>query len=223
MDIKDLSRCLLFSGLRPDELEQLLSSVQTQERIFEKGDIIAMQDEVCNRLIILTKGSVTAEMNAPSGKVIKVEDIFAPQTPAVLFLFGNKNKFPVQIMARENTETLIVYKDSILKMLSLNQKLLKNYLDISANYASVLAEKLYIMSFRTIRQKLAMYILKLAADKSVAKLDKSQDALAEYFGVSRPSLSRELKNMQDDGLISANRRQIQVLDREKLLRLIRFE
>ncbi len=223
MDIKDLSRCLLFSGLSPDELEQLLSSVQTQERIFEKGDILAMQDEVCNRLIILTKGSVTAEMNAPSGKVIKVEDIFAPQTPAVLFLFGNKNKFPVQIMARENTETLIVYKDSILKMLSLNQKLLKNYLDISANYASVLAEKLYIMSFRTIRQKLAMYILKLAADKSVAKLDKSQDALAEYFGVSRPSLSRELKNMQDDGLISANRRQIQVLDREKLLRLIRFE
>ena len=223
MDIKDLSRCLLFSGLSPDELEQLLSSVQTQERIFEKGDIIGMQDEVCNRLIILTKGSVTAEMNAPSGKVIKVEDIFAPQTPAVLFLFGNKNKFPVQIMARENTETLIVYKDSILKMLSLNQKLLKNYLDISANYASVLAEKLYIMSFRTIRQKLAMYILKLAADKSVAKLDKSQDALAEYFGVSRPSLSRELKNMQDDGLISANRRQIQVLDREKLLRLIRFE
>ncbi len=223
MDIKDLSRCLLFSGLSPDELEQLLSSVQTQERFFEKGDIIAMQDEVCNRLIILTKGSVTAEMNAPSGKVIKVEDIFAPQTPAVLFLFGNKNKFPVQIMARENTETLIVYKDSILKMLSLNQKLLKNYLDISANYASVLAEKLYIMSFRTIRQKLAMYILKLAADKSVAKLDKSHDALAEYFGVSRPSLSRELKNMQDDGLISANRRQIQVLDREKLLRLIRFE
>lgn len=223
MDIKDLSRCLLFSGLSPDELEQLLSSVQTQERFFERGDIIAMQDEVCNRLIILTKGSVTAEMNAPSGKVIKVEDIFAPQTPAVLFLFGNKNKFPVQIMARENTETLIVYKDSILKMLSLNQKLLKNYLDISANYASVLAEKLYIMSFRTIRQKLAMYILKLAADKSVAKLDKSQDALAEYFGVSRPSLSRELKNMQDDGLISANRRQIQVLDREKLLRLIRFE
>lgn len=223
MDIKDLSRCLLFSGLSPDELEQLLSSVQTQERFFEKGDIIAMQDEVCNRLIILTKGSVTAEMNAPSGKVIKVEDIFAPQTPAVLFLFGNKNKFPVQIMARENTETLIVYKDSILKMLPLNQKLLKNYLDISANYASVLAEKLYIMSFRTIRQKLAMYILKLAADKSVAKLDKSQDALAEYFGVSRPSLSRELKNMQDDGLISVNRRQIQVLDREKLLRLIRFE
>lgn len=223
MDIKDLSRCLLFSGLSADELEQLLSSVKTQERIFEKGDILAMQDEVCNRLIILTKGSVTAEMNAPSGKVIKVEDIFAPQTPAVLFLFGNKNKFPVQITARENTETLIVYKDSILKMLSLNQKLLKNYLDISANYASVLAEKLYIMSFRTIRQKLAMYILKLAADKSVAKLDKSQDALAEYFGVSRPSLSRELKNMQDDGLISANRRQIQVLDREKLLRLIRFE
>ena len=223
MDIKDLSRCLLFSGLSPDELEQLLSSVQTQERFFEKGDIIAMQDEVCNRLIIMTKVSVTAEMNAPSGKVIKVEDIFAPQTPAVLFLFGNKNKFPVQIMARENTETLIVYKDSILKMLSLNQKLLKNYLDISANYASVLAEKLYIMSFRTIRQKLAMYILKLAADKSVTKLDKSQDALAEYFGVSRPSLSRELKNMQDDGLISANRRQIQVLDREKLLRLIRFE
>lgn len=222
MDIHDLSRCFLFSGLSFDELDNLLSVVGTQERVFAKGDILAMQDEMCNRLIVLTKGSVTAEMTAPSGKVIKVEDIYAPQTPAVLFLFGDRNKFPVQITAREKTESLIVSKDSVLKMLSLNQRLLKNYLDISANYASVLAEKLYIMSFRTIRQKLAIYILKLADERKVAEIDKSQDALAEYFGVSRPSLARELKNMQNDGLIKVNRRQVIVEDRESLLHLIRF-
>lgn len=222
MDIQEIARCSIFSGLNVAEVQSILSSVRTDTQFFNKGEILAMQDETCNRLIILTKGSIKAEMTDPSGKTVKVEDIHAPQTPAILFLFGQKNKFPVQITANEKTETLIIRKESVLKILSLNQQLLKNYLDISANYATVLAEKLHIMSFRTIRQKLAMYILKLSQNSDSILLDKSQDALAEYFGVSRPSLARELKNMQEDGLIKNNRRQITIIERNKLIHLIKF-
>lgn len=80
------------------------------------------------------------------------------------------------------------------------------------------------MSFRTIRQKLAMYFINLLdkTDKKEIELDISKTALAEYFGVSRQSLERELTNMQSDGLILSNRRKITVVDRNALVKLVSF-
>ena len=52
-------------------------------------------------------------------------------------------------------------------MLSMNETILKNYLDISADFASRLSRKLHFMSFRTIRQKTAMYLLHLRCAQAV--------------------------------------------------------
>ncbi len=66
----------------------IFNKLNIHENSFKKGEILALQDEPANRLIILLKGSVKAEMTDPSGKVVKVEDIEAPNPLAVLFLFG---------------------------------------------------------------------------------------------------------------------------------------
>ena len=50
-----------------------------------------------------------------------------------------------------------------------------------------------------------------------------QDALlqlADYFGVSRPSLARELAHMQDDGLIKTDRKLVHILRKEDMMQLI---
>jgi CRP-like cAMP-binding protein len=47
----------------------------------------------------------------------------------------------------------------------------------------------------------------------------TQTDLADYFGVARPSLSRALKEMEDDRLIEAQGKMIRVLDRKKLVEL----
>jgi len=52
-------------------------------------------------------------------------------------------------------------------------------------------------------------------------MDRSQQEMADYFGVSRPSLARELSHMQDEGLISVDRKHIRILKKEKLKELIR--
>lgn len=162
-------------------------------------------------------------MMDPSGKIVKVEDIEAPSPLAPLFLFGKESRFPVQVTAREDVSTLIIPKGSVLKMLRMNEQLLQNFLDISAFYASALSRKLHLMSFRTIRQKIIIYLLNLPAKGSNSvELDRTQHALAEYFGVSRPALARELRNMQDDGLIRIDKKLISFTDKNKLVQLIRF-
>ena len=62
-----------------------LEEISFHTRSYKKGEILAQQGAVCNRLVILTKGSVRGEMIDYSGRLIKVEDIAAPRAIAPLF------------------------------------------------------------------------------------------------------------------------------------------
>ena len=48
----------------------------------------------------------------------------------------------------------------------------------------------------------------------------SQNELSELFGVARPSLSRALREMNDDGLIIARGRKVKVVDKVSLSALL---
>jgi len=212
----------LFRGTTSDELSRNFEGINYQIKSFRKGDILAFQGDVCNKLIILLKGSVRGEMIDYSGKLIKIEDISAPRALAPLFLFGTENKFPVEVTANEEVEALFIPKESVLLLFQRNKRFLENYMNTSANYAKTLSDKLFFLSFKNIKQKLASYILRLSAtaDDRVV-MDRSQQEMADYFGVSRPSLARELSHMQDEGLISVDRKHIRILKKEKLKELIR--
>ena len=68
----------------------------------------------------------------------------------------------------------------------------------------------------------AMYLLHLAkvSGTETVELDKTKAALAEYFGVTRPALAKVLYELADEGMISVNRREIIILDREKMRRAL---
>lgn len=212
----------LFRGISPEVLEASLQEVNFQTRSYKKGEILARQGDVCNRLIILTRGSVRGEMIDYSGRLIKVEDISAPRAIAPLFLFGEENRYPVEVTANESTEVIEIPKSSVLTLFRKNERFLENYMNLSANYARTLSDKLFFMSFKTIRQKIASYLLRLHKQQQQPKitLDRSQQELSDYFGVSRPSFARELARMQEDGILIANRKEITILRKEDLISLI---
>ena len=212
----------LFRGITPERLFADLEEISFHTRSYKKGEILAQQGAVCNRLVILTKGSVRGEMIDYSGRLIKVEDIAAPRAIAPLFLFGEENRYPVEVTANEPTEVIELPKSSVLRLFRKNEQFLEIYMNLSANYARTLSDKLFFMSFKTIRQKLASYLLRLYKQQQQTHitLDRSQQELSDYFGVSRPSLARELAHMQEDGLLIADRKHITILQKEQLVRLI---
>ena len=48
----------LFRGITPERLFADLEEISFHTRSYKKGEILAQQGAVCNRLVILTKGSV---------------------------------------------------------------------------------------------------------------------------------------------------------------------
>ena len=173
----------LFREITPERLFADLEEISFHTRSYKKGEILAQQGAVCNRLVILTKGSVRGEMIDYSGRLIKVEDIAAPRAIAPLFLFGEENRYPVEVTANEPTEVIELPKSSVLSLFRKNEQFLENYMNLSANYARTLSDKLFFMSFKTIRQKLASYLLRLYKQQQQTHitLDRSQQELSDYF------------------------------------------
>jgi len=221
MLFQQLSQSSVFRGISPDEMENLLIDSQYQIKKFSKGDMLAFREDKCENLMIVLKGSVKGEMLDPSGKSIKIEDIMAPYPIASAFLFGQRNQFPVNVTANEEVEVFYLSKNSVIEMFQKNKVFLTNYLNSISNRSQFLANKLMFLNFKTIKGKLANYLLKLAApDKTEITLPKSQAEMAQFFGVTRPSFARSLKEMEQEGLIETNRREIKILNKQQLIRLL---
>ena len=217
-----LSYSPLFKGIDVTLLQKNMIKIGFKQLIKNKGDVFITAGDACEELMIPVQGSVKAEMVDFSGKTIKIEDIPAPKPLAAAFLFGNQNQFPVNVTTLEPTEIFILDKQSVLLLMQMESQFLKNYLNMVCNKAQFLSYKLEFLSFKTIREKLANYLLSnINQETSSVVLDKSQEELADYFGVARQSLLRLLKEFQSNGLIKFKRRNINILDRDGLLIMLK--
>jgi CRP/FNR family transcriptional regulator, dissimilatory nitrate respiration regulator len=212
-----LTKCPIFYGLSAEELEVLFKKCHSFTKTFEVGEIAAFSGEPVNFLMIVLEGSVKGEMVDFSGKIVKIDDIPAPHPLASAFIFGKQNKFPVNVMANEKTKILYIPKYDFMKMLQTDIRLMQNFLNVISGHTQILANKLKFLSFKTIKGKIAQYILSLAGtDKTMVELPMTQNDLAEQFGVARPSLARAMGEMAEEGIIAVDRKVVRIIDRKRL-------
>ena len=158
-----------------------------------------------------------------TGKVIKIEDITPPKPLAPAFLFGSNNSYPVNITAVEDVEVLSIPRDRFLIMLQQSEKVLVNFVDIVSSRGQFLSNKIKFLSFTTIKGKLAQYLLDLCsqAGSDSFALMHSQSQLSELFGVARRSIGRAIGELNQDGIISNEGKQVILLQKTRLSALLK--
>ncbi len=212
----DLSLLPLFRGLSTEEIEELLSKLVFQRKSYPPGSLIASQGEECNRLLIIEEGAVKGEMIGPSGKSLKIEDMLAPTALAPAFIFGKQNKFPVNVLSTSPMKLIVIPRNELLKMFGLDARVLQNFLSMISSRAQFLSEKLRLHSFKSLKSKLAFYLINEAGNKTSFKLKHSQNELADLFGVARPSVGRAFLHLQNEGIIDIRYKQVEIRNVTKL-------
>jgi len=205
-----------------ESIEVVLHTINCKVKKYDADSLIAITGEEVTSLQIVISGLVKGEMIDYTGRTLKIEDIGAPRALAPAFLFGSGNRFPVNVTAVTDAELLIIEKRDFVKILGENTILLTNYLSTISNRSQFLSEKIKFFTFKTIKGKLAHYILEKAGSR-LAKLrfGKTQQELADFFGVARPSISRAIREMEAEGLIIAEGKDITILNKEGLAELTR--
>jgi CRP-like cAMP-binding protein len=221
MNYQLLTQCPIFRGISIKEAEHLLEKIHFQIKSYAREEIVAVAGEPVKNLQIIMSGSVRGEMIDFSGKTIKIEDIEAPKPLATAFLFGRENNYPVTVTVNRDAKILVMPVEEFLKLLQLNAHILKNYLDSISSRAQFLSQKLHFLSFKTIKGKVAHYLLKQAGEKFHSiELKNTQQQLADLFGVTRPSLARVFGEMQKEGLIKLSNKTVTLLNKKALNKLI---
>lgn len=221
MKKRDLNACPICHNLNIDDEEAFLDDLKCTFRVYAKNDLIIQQGQLCEAFYMLTIGSVRTEMVSENGNIMGVETIEAPKPIAAALLFSDNNRFQFNVIALDDVEIIVIPKSEIMRMMMTNPDFMQNYLAHNANRTQVLTSRLQLLSIKTIKGKLAHYLLEQAknTDKPFT-VSKTQSELAEFFSVARPSLARSLSEMVQDGIISIHRKVYTIIDLNKMKELL---
>ena len=217
----DISTCPLFSNINKDDQQAFLTRLVSNKKIIEKGKTVARQGEEIKHLYLLVKGIVRTEMITQEGNSLEIEFIDAVRPLAPAFVFAQNNRFPVDVITIEECHFLLIPKEVWLNEMMSNETLLTNFLKLNSNMTVFLSQKLQMISIKSIKGKLSLFILENTTEKKNSfTLKRNRTQLAEYFGVQRPSLARTMGELVDKGIISIDKREVTVLKRNELRKIL---
>lgn len=216
-----LSLSSLFNNMTTEEIRLLLSCSDAIYKAFKKGEMIFREEDEPQKLHILLEGSVRIGYDSIDGNrrilgsFSEPGDIFGD-----ILLFLGKEKYGVFAQATSETEVVLLPRDFMTGTCSndcgYHRQMTNNLLMIFAKNAYALNMRMRVLSCPTLRQKIAK-IFSIYNDREMSKpINMTREELAEFLGVTRPSVSRELMKMQDDGLIEIKGRKIYALDPVKI-------
>jgi CRP-like cAMP-binding protein len=217
----NLEQSPLFRGLKSDEIENLLNNTPHQLKSFRKNELLAVSGDKVRGAMILIEGSLHGEMLDFSGNSLKIEELSPPQMVAAAFLFGKQSIFPVNLSALSDGKLVFIAKNDFTGMLTQNPGVLDNYLNIVSNKAQFLSRKISFLNFKTIREKIAFFLLQNhPQNQKIIQIKQNQTVLAELFGVARPSLARTIGDMQRDGMFIWRKKEVEILNTSLLKKVL---
>lgn len=218
MFLTSLTKCVLFKTLDREDIKSLLSSLKYSIKHYDKDQTIAIEGDDCNSLGIIIKGNIEIHKSFSSGKVVTINHFTEGNIFGEALVFSGNHTYPATLISTNDTEIMFISREDIVLMMSMNKTVLHNFMNVLSNRILMLNERLTNLSYDSVRKKIAnILLLEYARQRSSnLTLPYSRKKMAELLNIPRPSLSRELINMKDEGLIDFYKNKFKILNVKEL-------
>ncbi len=200
---------LLFRDLSKKEIDEFLEESGSDSKLFYEGQYIFEDLERPDYLYLLLSGQVQVEKLDPSGKRMIVNKFNKKGTIfGEVYLYLNKHEYDYSCLATVDSQVLRIPRQALLigdKPSPINRKINENMLAILSEKAYFLNQKILILASRNLREKIIKFLIQRMDENHKVNLTITREEMADFIGVTRPSLSRELMKMQDLGLLTIDK------------------
>ena len=126
------------------------------------------------------------------------------------------------LISSSKSEILFISRENFKQFTYTHPDFLEMFLRDLSNKILTLNKSIERLSYNSIRQKISNYILDEynKQNSHLININMTKQKLAETLGIPRPSLSRELINMKDSGIIDYYKDTIKILDLDQLLKVL---
>ena len=204
-----MDKLSIFKNMNPDEINDALKSLGARRITFKKEHIIIsnLVDDDLIGVILNGKASIVNYGYKGNRDIIdnlEYDDVFGKP-------FFNINS-DVVIIAATDCEVLFIDYHLLISQGSKYDKINYNINRLLTNKIYNLYDKIEILSKRTIREKLLTYFNNLSKkyNKKSFNLPITYIELADYLSVDRSAMTREIKKLKDEKIISINGKKITI-------------
>lgn len=179
---------------------------------YEKNQIIFEEGTICSKIGIIIEGeikisTITHLEKEETFTIVRKNDIFGNS-----LIFSSMPYYLGDIIALTKTTICFIKKQDLIKELSNNPSLLESYIKLISDKTIEVKQQNKLLAHKSIRDRI-LYYLSILSKKQQTKVVQipSITKLSNDLSLPRPSVSRELKNLENDNLIKRNKRFIKLL------------
>ena len=226
---------VLFRGMSPEMIAQCEADLAARTKTYRKGDLILHAGEITEDLCIVLSGSVTIESTDYWGSCTVLSHAGAGDFFAETYAYLGEELL-VDVRANEESEIRFLRVGALrdaavpshaglpqtaaapshagLPQASWQPQFIANLLSISMHKNLVLSNRIFRTSPKTIRGKLLSYLGSVSLQKHADEFDIPFDRqqLADYLGVDRTALSKELGKMKTEGILAFRKNHFQLFE-----------
>ena len=218
MDYSILEKSAMFFGIPASELREDLEAVPHRIQCYGKGETIFHSMEDANKIGIVLEGRVQAQKPFPNGSQINVSIRNPGEMIGPAAVFSQNKKYPCDVVSLEPATIMRFRREDVLLLLQRDIRIMENFIKELATATYMLQQRLELLSYSGIAQKAAFYLLMQArqSGQNSIRIPDSVSNWAMIMNVSRSSLHRELKKLEDSGVLSYNPPTIEICDSKAL-------
>lgn len=203
-----------FFNITDDDKIKLLKNLEALTYTFDKNEEILKKIKNRNFIGIILEGIIQIIKTDYNGNRTIIEELTDND------IFGSKisslSNNEYTITTKDETNIIIIDYEQLIKSNNTNNyynKFIKNLLEIIINSINDKNNRIEILTKKTIRNKLLEYF-KIVSHKNKSKniyLPFTFTDLADYLAIDRSAMTRELKNLKEEGFIEIKNKRITLL------------
>jgi CRP/FNR family transcriptional regulator, cyclic AMP receptor protein len=205
----------MFSGLQRDEL--LKFAELTRERTYPKGSVILFQGDPGDSLYVLRQGRAKVVLIGEDGREVILGVLEPGAHFGELALIDDQPR-SAHVIAMEDSQLLILRREDFRRRVEANPSVAWALLTELSRRLRRADQKIGGLVLLDVPGRISRLLLDLSSETSNGTIEKplTHQTIAQMIGASRETVSRAMKDFQEEGLIRVERRRIAVANRDAL-------
>lgn len=209
-----MKKITIFDEIDINDIERLIVDFDAKRITFNKDTTIVTNVNNINLIGVILNGTanfVRYEYNGNRNIIEKLnkDDLFGE-------IFTSDRSDELSVIATSYCEVLFIDYDKLINSkltASYQSKLVDNILQLLAMKIVYMNDRIEILSKRSIRDKLLTFFDISVRDKvgKTFTLPFSFTDLSDYLAIDRSAMTREIRNLKDEGFINVNGKVITLL------------
>ena len=205
----------LFGGLGHDELQQFADV--TREKSYPKGSVILFEDDPGDSLFVVRSGRVKVVLVGEDGREVILGVLGVGEHFGELSLIDDRPR-SAHVIAMEDATLLVLRREDFRRRVEATPAIAWALLNQLSRRLRRADDQIGGLVLLDVSGRIAQLLLQYADEAGAETIEKplTHQTIAQMIGASRETVSRAMKEFQEQGLITVERRRITIADRPRL-------